>query len=198
MKPKLIKYKNPKQLKENHVYCQYLNGVAKIIPNTELKKGEEYFELPIVAGGTHRTDTSNIVDRFWSKVDCGTEDECWEWKSWKHPNGYGKIIINNKQNYAHRIAYELEVTQIPKHHEIHHKCENTICVNPYHLQLVTQKEHMYLTPNNIFFKESQQTHCKRGHEFTAKNTGYHQNSRYCRICDLVARKRWYERKKNKA
>ena len=52
MKPHKIKYENPKQLKENHVYCEYLNGVVQVIPNDKLEKGKEYSELPIVAGGS--------------------------------------------------------------------------------------------------------------------------------------------------
>ena len=61
MKPNKIKYKNPKQLKKNHVYCEYLNGVAQVIPNDKLEKGKEYSELPIIAGGSSSPNFSKLL-----------------------------------------------------------------------------------------------------------------------------------------
>ena len=48
--------------------------------------------------------------RFWSKVEI-TED-CWYWKA-SLRNGYGNLRINNRTYYAHRVAYELLIGEIP-------------------------------------------------------------------------------------
>lgn len=76
------------------------------------------------------------------------DDGCWVWQGavvtnvrGTHP--YGKVVkrIDSKDvtYLAHRIAYEQAVGPIPKGLVIDHLCRNTLCVNPDHLEAVTQR-----------------------------------------------------------
>lgn len=78
--------------------------------------------------------------RFWNKVD-KTRD-CWNWQSAKDKFGYGFIRIKGKNRKAHRVAYTLIKGHIPKGLVIDHLCQNTSCVNPKHLEAVTNKENL--------------------------------------------------------
>ena len=86
----------------------------------------------------------SLLERFEAKVVKGENiNDCWEWTSIKHTNGYGKILLNNFYQSAHRVSYELYKGSIPKNYQVNHKCKNNkLCTNPLHLYLGTQKENV--------------------------------------------------------
>lgn len=84
-------------------------------------------------------------ERFWSKVQIGTPDECWNWMGAKNPGmGYGKLLWTTKPKafwrIAHRTAWELTYVMIndPKI-LVCHSCDNPLCCNPGHLFLGTHQ-----------------------------------------------------------
>jgi hypothetical protein len=80
-------------------------------------------------------------ERFWSKVAWGGDEECWQWLRATNRDGYGQFHVpGHGMGAAHRVAYELEVGEIPKGLTLDHNCENKSCVNPLHLEPVTQAE----------------------------------------------------------
>lgn len=119
------------------------------------------------------------AERFWPKVRVGkTPQDCWVWIGARHFKGYGSFC-----GKAHRFSYELFKGPIPAGLTIDHLCRNTYCVNPEHLEAVTNRENILrgISPPAIFAKK---THCSKGHEFTPENT-YIRNykiGRKCRIC----------------
>lgn len=70
---------------------------------------------------------------------CFTEKEngCWEWEMAINKYGYGVLKINQKIILAHRFFYELFKGKIKN--TIDHLCFNKKCVNPAHLEDVTQR-----------------------------------------------------------
>ena len=83
------------------------------------------------------------MDRFWSKVDKRSPDECWEWTaSTRGNNGYGQFGLDGKNESAHRVAYMLTFGEIPEGQVVRHKCDNKTCCNPEHLEIGSQGDNV--------------------------------------------------------
>lgn len=73
---------------------------------------------------------------------------CWLWRGSHGPasNGYGRIGVGTQRQrrsrLAHRVSYELLVGPIPDGLVLDHLCGVRHCVNPDHLEPVTQKENV--------------------------------------------------------
>ena len=85
------------------------------------------------------------IDRFYSKIKKGANNECWLWTGYKNKDGYGHLgfMINKKKKMvlAHRLSYMLATNQeIPD--QINHLCNNPACCRPDHLVLGTQVDNM--------------------------------------------------------
>jgi len=76
------------------------------------------------------------AENFWSKVDRGGPEECWEWQvCLNKPGGYGQYRAHDySTKLAHRIAWRLENGD-PGDLLVLHKCDNKQCVNPSHFYL---------------------------------------------------------------
>jgi len=118
-----------------------------------------------------------ILKRFWDKVE--TTNSCWNWKGCLNNAGYGMFRVNGKNYSPHRFSFETFIHKIPENMIIDHLCKNRSCVNPAHLDFVTNQENIRRGKNY----QSKQTHCKRGHEFNAINSRLSiDGKRVCKIC----------------
>ena len=83
----------------------------------------------------------SVEERFWEKVDkSGGPYACWLWTASKNRKGYGQFNAGAKFGGsigAHRMAYILETGEIPEGLVIDHICQRPDCVNPAHLNPVT-------------------------------------------------------------
>lgn len=125
------------------------------------------------------------LESFWAKVE--KTETCWNWLA-ALTNGYGHLHWQGKDKLAHILSYELLVGPVPEGLELDHKCRNTRCVNPEHLEPVTHRVNVIVRGVGPFAKRARQTHCLRGHAFTASNTYIHR-SRRVRICRTCHRDR---------
>lgn len=67
-------------------------------------------------------------------------DGCWLWAGSKMGKGYGKFVAAGKQSSAHRFSYELHKKKIAPGMQLDHLCRVKLCVNPDHLEEVTNRE----------------------------------------------------------
>lgn len=113
--------------------------------------------------------------------EAGVNSDCWLWLAATRRK-YGLMWVEGKTWSAHRVSYELHVGPIPEGLTLDHLCRNTTCVNPAHLEPVTNAE------NNLRSSRHPGNGCHRGHEWSEDNTHYYRGKRVCRAC-RNARKR---------
>ena len=74
-------------------------------------------------------------------VKIGEPGDCWEWQgNINKKTGYGKKQFNGLTLLAHRWVWETLLGPIEDGMVINHKCSNKSCVNPHHLEVVSQAE----------------------------------------------------------
>jgi hypothetical protein len=108
---------------------------------------------------------------------------CWLWTGCLNERGYGDFRLVDRMERAHRAVYRyLMDTNPPEELVANHLCKVRNCVNPDHIEFVTQRENVLYSysPAGI---NARKTHCKRGHELAGDNlyikpTG----SRICKTC----------------
>jgi len=67
---------------------------------------------------------------------------CWIWLKAKKPSGYGNLRKDGEWWIAHRYYYTVHKGEIPDGMVIDHLYKNSSCVNPDHLEPVTQAENL--------------------------------------------------------
>lgn len=121
------------------------------------------------------------------------DDECIEWWGKRTADGYG---IHRRGRFglptwvhkqAHRMIYEEAFGLIPEGMTIDHVCRNRGCVNPNHLEVVSQ------SVNTI--RGHMKTHCKRGHLLSDGNLYFEGDRRRCRACCQIREKSYRNRKR---
>lgn len=148
------------------------------------------------AGLRERTLDSASLDRFTAKITVESPG-CWIWTASTNPQGYGVFRLGGKAVGAHRAAWALLVGSIPPGLEVDHLCRVRNCVNPDHMELVTQKVNMARGSVYVLMaaRFAAITECKHGHPFTPENTGTHTGGRrYCKTCKKQ-RLREYEKRR---
>jgi hypothetical protein len=137
-------------------------------------------------------------ERFWSKVGCAAALDCWPWLASLNSGGYGQIYIHGRPERAHRVAWELLRGEIPNGLVSDHLCRNRACVNPWHLELVSNDENIRRGLWHVT-RPAPKTHCRNNHPFTPENTRIDPEGwRRCRICERKQSLAGYYRRKSKA
>ncbi len=83
------------------------------------------------------------IDRFYSKIDTRSPDDCHNWTACISTGGYGLFRVGcyDAMIHAHRVAYMLHhQVELPEDHGksdtcVLHTCDNRRCCNPAHLWL---------------------------------------------------------------
>jgi hypothetical protein len=81
-----------------------------------------------------------VLVRFWSKV--ASQGDCWVWFGALNDDGYGVIWDGTRLVYAHRLMYRWAFGEVPVGLTIDHLCRVRACVNPIHLEPVTNRENI--------------------------------------------------------
>lgn len=83
--------------------------------------------------------------RFWSKVDQGKDEDCWNWNGLfnrAHRNARPCFKVAGKNYYAARIAWSIHHGKDPGDKIICHTCQNPLCMNPAHLYAGTHQDNV--------------------------------------------------------
>ena len=135
----------------------------------------------------------------WAKAEAFGPDfngsPCMHLPNRPEKDGYVRVSQGNAMIHipAHRFIYEAFVGPIGEGLELDHLCRNRGCVNPWHLEPVTNavNQRRGNGPSGLNYRK---THCKRGHAFTKENTIHGWNgdhpSRSCRVCRDARVKAW--------
>ena len=119
-------------------------------------------------------------------------DACWIWTGFCNKEGYGHVSMNGRLEQAHRVVYEALKGPIPDGLVLDHTCRNPSCVNPDHLEPVTQQENVLRG-----LKGRMKTHCPQGHPLSGDNLVPTSPTRRCKQCKAEAHARWVGRNKER-
>lgn len=171
--------------------------------NRWLRYGDPFSLYPV---GPSAMGRRPAAERFASFVVVSPNNSfrgtpCHEWTGAHDQNGYSKFQLERGRPVAaHRFAYQLEVSELGPAVVLDHLCRNVGCVNPDHLEPVSQAENIRRGLWGIHNAEQRaRTHCHAGHEFTPENTADNgKGGRACRICRAGYNRAYRLRKKEAA
>lgn len=148
----------------------------------------------------------NPIDKrpFWRSVE--KTDTCWYWRGHLDRAGYGKCSgqyldsvsgkIVKTSTLAHRHSYIISKGPVTDGLSLDHLCRVRHCVNPDHLEAVTQKENCLRSEICLTTINVRKPLCKNGHEFDLVVTsGGRPPSRGCSICIKAGKIRDYQKNK---
>lgn len=81
--------------------------------------------------------TAALLERIMARVE-KQPNGCWQWTGPLRPDGYAQIEHKRRKVLAHRAVFEALREPIPYKLVLDHLCRNRGCVNPDHLESVTQ------------------------------------------------------------
>lgn len=111
-----------------------------------------------------RRPRRSVEERFWEKVS--QDGECWIWTG-SQTGGRGTFYLGGGPKLAHRVSYEMMIADIPPGLQLDHLCRRPLCVNPYHLEPVTNQENQRRGVNSYAIR----TRCKSGrHDITREGS----------------------------
>ncbi len=129
----------------------------------------------------HRIPTlAQLPPDFYSKVQVDETSGCWNWSARLDRTGYGRFYWRNRDEAAHRLAFQYTKGHIPDGLVLHHICRNKRCVNPAHLEPVTNTANIQLHAR----ESKHRMYCKRGHLKGHAHT--------CPVCAKVYNSREYK------
>jgi hypothetical protein len=128
---------------------------------------------------------AELIPRIMSHISPEPNSGCWLWTGAINRQGYAQTTRGRGRSLrAHRLMFEETHGKIPPGMVLDHICRVRCCVNPDHLEPVTQAE-------NVRRGNAARGHrkrCAKGHAMTADNTRIIVNcntgavSRCCRQC----------------
>lgn len=83
---------------------------------------------------------SPSIEDYYDKEDRGYVTPCWVWRLGLDGDGYGKIKRERRTYRAHRWFFEQQFGFVPP--LLDHLCRVRSCVNPFHLEPVSNSENI--------------------------------------------------------
>lgn len=135
----------------------------------------------------------NLREHFENSYVAEPNSGCWLWTGYVAGNGYGIIYgrfpDGTHQQKAHRYGYQLIRGEVPSGLQLDHKCRTRCCVNPDHLEPVTQQENMRRGER---YRALVTGTCKYGHPVRVV-TQYGGKRSRCSTCQAKWKREWEAR-----
>lgn len=113
------------------------------------------------------------------------ENGCILVKGFHNADGYANVYHRTLGDFPHRVIMILTHGPIAPGLMACHKCGNHGCVNPDHLYIGTMQQNARDTVAMGRHRESQKTHCPKGHPLSGDNVvmvGPRKTKRQCQAC----------------
>lgn len=134
----------------------------------------------------------NLAEKFEPRVLRLVPDGCWTIPSLV-PDRQGYLRVGPKRSRAHRVFYEHHFGPIPSGLTLDHLCRNRACVNPAHLEPVTNRVNI-LRGESLVAQQARQTHCVNDHPLSGENLWINSRGfRQCRECRRVQARAYKKR-----
>ncbi len=128
-------------------------------------------------------DFDALALRFMAKIDA--DGDCWLWTGAVNHLGYGRFAYGGTDIRAHRAAWCLLVGPCPEDLVPDHRCYQTGCANPDHLEWITEEENIRRS-NSASARNQRATRCPQKHPYDEANTVWRvqkgRKRRECRVC----------------
>ena len=140
--------------------------------------------------------TATTLDTIFGRTTPGPGG-CVIWTGGTGGGGYAWISADGRRQPAHRVVYKLAVGPIAPGLQVDHTCHNEDascsggrtclhrrCVNPHHLEAVTNGENARRSPHTQVGRNLRAKSCANGHPFDEANTYVRKDGRgrVCRKC----------------
>jgi hypothetical protein len=131
--------------------------------------------------------------RILANVVTDVDTGCWLWQGHLDDDGYAMLSVRSYPRRAQRVAYLAFRGPIADDLVVDHLCRVRSCVNPDHLEPVTNAENIRRGAR------ATASHCQHGHAFDVANTRVgNDGRRRCRACGARHSRDTYWRKRARA
>lgn len=147
------------------------------------------------------------IERFEEKYIPEPNSGCWIWLAQVNNMTRGVFGfrtvkgVNCRPGLAHRFSYEHYREPIPAGLVLDHLCRNSLCVNPFHLEAVTQMENLHrgIGPELKKIAARLRTHCIHGHDLNIVGFSLHpgSESKACNECGRIRARKWGRNQRGK-
>lgn len=134
------------------------------------------------------------IDRIFTEGRVYHDGGCWMWRM-AVSEGYGIINEGGTSKLVHRVVYEALRGPIPEGMTLDHLCRERACCNPYHVEVVSDRENV-MRGLSFGAVNARKKTCPKGHPLEPRNG---KGWRLCRQCqNEQSRKSYHKRKAARA
>lgn len=120
------------------------------------------------------------------------QGRCWLWRGHRIKEGYGRVHVGDSMRLVHRLMWvACAGRDIPAGLTADHLCRQRSCINPFHLQMVSQRVNI-MRGENFAASNARRTHCPRGHLYADGNLTPSELKKGGRACLTCSREKGRE------